>query len=238
MADEFELTAEPRTVVGKGASRRLRRDADLVPAIIYGADKDPVMLSIPHKDIHKACENEAFFSHIITIKTGKGSEKAIVKDLQRHPARDRIVHADFFRVRMDQAITVEVPFHFANEETAVGVKQGGGVVAHVMSSVEISCLPDNLPEYLEVDVEALDVGDSIHLSEVKLPEGVEIPALQYGEDYDQVVVSVNMPRREEVEEEALEEGEEAAEGAAGEEAGGEEAPSPDEDSSDEESSDD
>ncbi|MEX2487982.1 MAG: 50S ribosomal protein L25/general stress protein Ctc [Pseudomonadales bacterium] len=209
MADEFELTAEPRSDVGKGASRRLRRDAGLVPAIIYGAGKDPVMLSIPHKDIYRACQNEAFFSHIITIKTGKEAVKAIVKDLQRHPARDRIMHADFFRVSMDQAITVEVPFHFLNEETCIGVKQSGGIVAHVMSSVEVSCLPDDLPEHIEIDVENLDLGDSIHLSELTLPSGVEIPALQYGEDYDQVVVSINAPRKEE---EIEPETEEAAEG--------------------------
>lgn len=225
MADEFELIAEPRSVVGKGASRRLRRDADLVPAIIYGAGKDPVMLSIPHKDIYRACQNEAFFSHIITIKSGKEAVKAIVKDLQRHPARDRIMHADFFRVSMDQAITVEVPIHFLNEETSVGVKQSGGVVAHVMSSVEVSCLPDDLPEYIEIDVQELDLNDAIHLSELTLPKGVEIPALQYGEDYDQVVVTVNPPRREEpVEPEA-----EAAEG--------EEEPTDDESESEEGSSD-
>ncbi len=197
MAAEFELNAELRTDKGKGASRRLRRNADLVPAILYGAGKDPQPLSIAHKDLHKACENEAFFSHIITIKASGKSQQAILKDLQRHPAKDRIMHADFYRVQMDQAIVVEVPLHFLNEDTCVGVKLGGGSVSHTMSSLEVSCLPGDLPEYIEVDIEALDLGDSIHMSEIVLPAGLTIPELAQGEDHDQVVVAVNAPRRAE-----------------------------------------
>lgn len=194
MAD-FELNAEVREDKGKGASRRLRRQADMIPAIIYGAGKDPISLSIAHKDIHKACENEAFFSHILTINTGGSAEQAILKDLQRHPAKDRIMHADFMRVQMDQEITVEVPLHFINEDRCVGVKQGGGQISHNMTSVEITCLPGDLPEYIEVDVESVEVGSSIHMSEISLPEGVSIPSLQHGEDHDHVVVSVHEPKR-------------------------------------------
>jgi large subunit ribosomal protein L25 len=208
MAAEFELNAELRTDKGKGASRRLRRNADLVPAILYGAGKDPQSLSISHKDLHRACSNEAFFSHIIKIKAGGKSQEAILKDLQRHPAKDRIMHADFFRVQMDQAIVVEVPLHFLNEEDCVGVKQGGGIVSHTMTSVEISCLPADLPEFITVDILNLELGSSIHMSEIVLPAGLTVPALSQGEDHDHVVVAVHAPRRvEEVEAEAEVEGE-------------------------------
>ncbi|MCZ6501428.1 MAG: 50S ribosomal protein L25/general stress protein Ctc [Gammaproteobacteria bacterium] len=215
MAAEFELKAELRTDKGKGASRRLRRNADLVPAILYGAGKDPQPLSIPHKDLHKACENEAFFSHIITIKAGGKAQEVILKDLQRHPAKDRIMHADFFRVQMDQTIVVEVPLHFTNEESCVGVKQEGGNVSHTMTSLEVSCLPGDLPEYIEVDIRNLGLGSSIHMSEIVLPEGLTILELALGEDHDQVVVAVHVPRRveepvETVEEVAEDETEEAA----------------------------
>jgi|TARA_B100000959_G_C14793693_1_gene546668 large subunit ribosomal protein L25 len=210
MAAEYELNAALRTDKGKGASRRLRRNADLVPAILYGADQEPQPLSIPHKDLHRACENEAFFSHIITIKAEGKAQEAILKDLQRHPAKDRIMHADFFRVKMDQAIVVEVPLHFLNEESCIGVKQDGGSVSHTMTALEVSCLPGDLPEFIEVDIEHLALGSSIHMSEIVLPQGLTIPELAHGEDHDQVVVAVHAPRRVEeivdtVEEEAGEE---------------------------------
>ncbi len=200
MAD-FVLNAELRSDKGKGASRRLRRQADQVPAILYGAGKEPQPLSIRHQDLHKACESEAFFSNIITINVDGNAEDAILKDLQRHPARDRIMHADFLRILMDQEITVEVPLHFINEETCVGVRLGGGNISHNMTSVEITCLPGDLPEFIEVDVEDVDVGSSIHMSELVLPQGLVIPSLQLGPDHDHVVVSVNAPKRtEEVDE--------------------------------------
>ena len=203
MAD-FELNAELRKDKGKGASRRLRRNADMIPAILYGAGKDPLPLTLAHKDIHKACQNEAFFSRIITIIADGNSQQAIVKDLQRHPAKDRIMHADFLRIQMDQAITVEVPLHFLNEDSCLGVRQGGGNVSHNMTSIEISCLPGDLPEYIEVDIEELDLGDAIHISGLKLAEGLSIPSLQQGADHDHVVVSVNAPKRaEELDEEVV-----------------------------------
>ena len=203
MAD-FELNAALRKDKGKGASRRLRRNADMIPAILYGAGKDPLSLTLAHKDIHKACQNEAFFSRIITIIADGNSQQAIVKDLQRHPAKDRIMHADFLRIQMDQAITVEVPLHFLNEDSCLGVRQGGGNVSHNMTSIEISCLPGDLPEYIEVDIEELDLGDAIHISGLKLAEGLSIPSLQQGADHDHVVVSVNAPKRaEELDEEVV-----------------------------------
>ena len=195
MADVFELNAELRSDKGKGASRRLRREADKVPAILYGGDKEPQPLTVLHKDLHKACENEAFFSHIITIHADGKSQEAILKDLQRHPAKDRIMHADFLRIQADQEITVDVPFHFLNEEACIGVKLHGGMVSHNMNSVTISCLPRNLPEYIEIDVKDMDIGDAIHLSQVTLPEGVEIPELAQGEEHDHVVVAIHEQKR-------------------------------------------
>ncbi len=199
MAD-FDLNAEPRVDKGKGASRRLRRESGLVPGILYGAGKEPEPLSIAHKDLFKACENEAFFSHILDINLGGNTQKAILKDLQRHPSKSLILHADFLRVQMDQAITVEVPLHFVNEENCIGVKQGGGNISRNMAVLEISCLPGDLPEFIEVDIGELDVGESIHMSELSLSDLLTVPALQQGSDYDQVVVSVNVPKRVEEEE--------------------------------------
>ncbi|MFT6754026.1 MAG: large subunit ribosomal protein L25 [Candidatus Azotimanducaceae bacterium] len=190
MSNDFELVAELRTDLGKGASRRLRRKASLVPAIIYGAGKDPVSLSIPENVINKACENEAFFAHIIKLTFAGNDENAIIKDLQRHPQNGRIMHADFQRVLMDIEIHVDVPLHFLNEEECVGVKQDGGMVSHVMTSLQIACLPGDLPEYIEIDVAAMHLGDSLHMSELTLPSGVTIPELAHGEDHDQVAVSV------------------------------------------------
>ncbi|MFZ8973586.1 MAG: 50S ribosomal protein L25/general stress protein Ctc [Pseudomonadales bacterium] len=199
MAAEFELHAEVRADLGKGASRRLRLQADLVPAIIYGAGKDPQSLSIPHKDLVKATEHEAFFSHILTIDVAGDKQNAIVKDLQRHPSKSRILHADFQRIMLDQAISVEVPFHFLNEESCVGVKTGGGQISHNMTQITVSCLPGDLPEYIEVDLLTLELGQALHMSQIDLPEGVTIPALAQGADYDQVVVSVNVNKRAEAE---------------------------------------
>ena len=195
MAQEFELNVEPRADLGKGASRRLRRLNDLVPAIIYGGGEEPVTITLSHKEIHRACENEAFFAHIIKLKrTDGGLDNAIIMALQRHPSKDRIMHADFLRVQMDHEITVEIPFHFLNEDTAIGVKQDGGMVSHNMSSVTITCLPADLPEFLEVDVQNLGLGDSIHMNEIVLPKGVTIPELALGDDHNQVVVSINASR--------------------------------------------
>ena len=194
---DFDLTAESRTDKGKGASRRLRRESQMVPSILYGAGKEPVAISIAHKDLFKACENEAFFSHILDINLEGETQKAILKDLQRHPSKSLILHADFMRVEMDQVITVEVPLRFVNEDSCVGVKQGGGNISRNMASLEVSCLPGDLPEYIEVDIESVGVGESIHMSELVLPDTLTVPALQQGSDYDQVVISVNAPKRAE-----------------------------------------
>jgi len=194
MSDQFELQAEVREDMGKGASRRLRRLADHVPAIIYGGSKDPQPLTLIRKDLEKALENEAFYSHVLSIKVGKTKEKAILKDLQRHPARDSVMHADFLRVDDKVAIKVNVPIHFLNEETAIGVKDQGGIVQHQTTDIEIQCLPGDIPEYIEVDMAEIETGQIVHLSDVTLPEGVVSVALALGEDHDLAVASITAPR--------------------------------------------
>ena len=205
MSDAFEINAEIREDMGKGASRRLRRLADQVPAILYGGDKAPTPLTLIRKDLEYALENEAFYSHILTIKVGKSKQKAILKDLQRHPARDSVMHADFMRVSDDVAIKVHVPIHYLNEENCYGVKTEAGMIQHSATDIEVQCLPGDMPEYVEVDMLEVKIGDIIHISDIKLPEGVESVALSHGEDYDLAIASVLAPKGiSEEEEEALE----------------------------------
>ncbi|MCK5647493.1 MAG: 50S ribosomal protein L25/general stress protein Ctc [Gammaproteobacteria bacterium] len=213
MSATFTLAAELRTDTGKGASRRLRY-ANRVPAIIYGLDKEPAMLTFRHDDIMHACADEAFFSHILNIEYDGKSEQVIIKDMQRHPAKIQIMHADFQRIDAAHALHVNVPLHFLNEENSVGVK-GGGLVSHLMTELEISCLPADLPEFIEIDMAHLDVGDSVHLTDISLPEGVSSVILMQGEGHDQAVASVHMPRGEKLDEEAEAAGEAAAEDSEG-----------------------
>ena len=194
MSDAFEIHATARTELGKGASRRLRRQADLVPAIVYGEDKAPVSISIPHKDLIKAIANEAFFSHIIKLVIDKKAEQVVIKALQRHPAKARVLHADFQRVSANHAITVAVPLHFINEEKCKGVKLGGGSIIKVITELQVSCLPKDLPEFIEVDMSDVGVGEAIHISGIKLPKGVSSVDLIHGHDADNAVVSVLAPR--------------------------------------------
>ena len=190
MSSEFELNATVRTDLGKGASRRLRRLADLVPAIVYGEGKSPVNINIPHKDLQKAISNEAFFSHIITLVIEKKKEQVLIKALQRHPAKPRLMHADFQRVSADHAITVAVPLHFINEDKCKGVKIGGGSIIKALTELSISCLPKDLPEFIQVDMIDLGVGEAIHISQIKLPKGVTSVDLAHGHDSDNSVVSI------------------------------------------------
>lgn len=194
MSNAFELNATARTDLGKGASRRLRRLADMVPAIIYGEGKAPANISIPHKDIQKALSNEAFFSHIITLSVDGKSEQVVIKALQRHPAKPRIMHADFQRVSADHAIVVAVPLHFINEDKCKGVKLGGGSIIKNLNELQISCLPKDLPEFIEVDMIDVGVGESLHISQIVLPAGVTSVDLTHGHDADNAVVTVLAPR--------------------------------------------
>ena len=195
MTDAFVVNAELRADQGKGASRRLRRHEDKIPAILYGVNgKDPVTLSLRSNEIRKSLTNEAFYSHILTIKFDGKEESAILKDLQRHPARGDVTHADFLRVTKNQTIHVHVPLHFINEESCKGVKTAGGVISHQLVEVEIICLPGDLPEFIEVDMQDVEIETILHLSDLKLPKGVTIAALQQGPDHALPVCSVHKPK--------------------------------------------
>jgi len=218
MSVDFILNAEARNDMGKGASRRLRR-AGKVPAIMYGAGKEPTSISLEHNELAHQLENEAFFSHILTVKLDGKEESAILKDLQRHPGRPIILHVDLQRVSAKEKIRVHVPLHFINESTAPGVKEGG-LVTHSVTEVEVACLPKDLPEFIEVDLGNLELNGIFHLTQIVLPGGVELVELSHGEGHDQPVASIHMPRaaKEETTETAEAQGES---GEAGAEAGGE-----------------
>jgi large subunit ribosomal protein L25 len=214
MSDNFTLNASVREVVGKGASRRLRREEGLVPAIIYGGKhagkaRKPVNVTLKANEVKKALENEAFFSHILNLDVDGKSEQVILKDLQRHPATDLVQHADFLRVTKTTKIKAHVPVHFLNEEACVGVKLGGGKISHSLTSIDIICNAGDLPEFIEIDMAEVETGTVIHLSDIKFPKGVQSLALSHGEDHDTAVVSVQAPKGGAAEEEAAEgEGEE------------------------------
>ena len=208
MSVTFELNAEVRTDEGKGASRRLRHTGK-IPAIIYGGGKDPVSLTMDHNKLFHALENEAFYSHILTINVDGNGEKVILRDLQRHPSKPTVMHADFQRISATEKMTMTVPLHFENEDIAIGVKDEGGMISHNATDVEVSCLASNLPEYLTVDVAELALGNSLHLSDIALPEGVEL--VQLNHDHDLAIVTIHKPRAAAVEEDVVaEEGEAAA----------------------------
>ncbi len=195
MAVSFELNAEPRTDTGKGASRRLRR-AGKVPAIMYGGGKDPESLTLSHNQLLRNLEHEAFYSHILSINIGGTMVPAILRDLQRHPSRPLVLHADLQRVNMSEKLRTHVPLHFLGEDTSAAVK-AGALVSHEQIDVQVECMPKDLPEFIAVDISALEIGDSIHLSDLVMPEGVILVELERGEDHDQAVVSIHAKRVEE-----------------------------------------
>ncbi|MFL2555361.1 MAG: 50S ribosomal protein L25/general stress protein Ctc [Gammaproteobacteria bacterium] len=191
--NEFELIAEPREDIGKGASRRLRRDGKL-PGIVYGTNKDASMIVFNHNEVMHHLEQEAFYSRVLTLKIGKNKEKVVLKDLQRHPFKSTLLHIDLQRVDEEQTLTMKIPLHFINEDKCVGVKQDGGVISHVITEVEIACLPKDLPEYIEVDMLEIVLNQTIHLSDIQLPDGVQISSLLHGGDDTQPVASVHIPK--------------------------------------------
>lgn len=225
--EQFEIVVATRDVKGKGASRRLRRNG-YVPGILYGSGKSPVNIQLDHNYVMKLADVEAFYSRILTLSLPTGNERVVLKDMQRHPHKARIMHIDFLRINENEELTMRIPLHFINEDICDGVKTGGGVITHVITELEILCLPRDLPEYIEVDVEALKLGESLHLSDITVPEGVQIAALVHGGDPGQSIVSVQQPRivlEPQELEEALAEGEidelsvpeeESGESAAGE----------------------
>lgn len=190
MSEQIVLRAEFREQLGKAATRRLRRLSDKVPGILYGGGGDPVHLSVAHRDLSKAMQEETFFSQILELSVGEKTQACVLRDLQRHPATDRVQHIDFLRIQEDMPVQLHVPLHYINEDRCVGVKLGGGRIAHNLIEVEVSCLPRDLPEFVAVDVADLEVGSSIHLSDLELPDGVSIVALGLGEDHDIPVASV------------------------------------------------
>jgi large subunit ribosomal protein L25 len=189
---DFTLNAEVRSDLGKGASRRLRRNANLVPAVIYGGDKAPQSISLAAKEVAKLLETEAAFSHVIALKIDGQTENVLIKALQRHPAKSYVMHADFLRVMADHKLTAVVPLHYVNQDVCVGVKQGGGEVLHSLNEVEVVCLPKDLPEFIEVDMAKVELNQIVHMSDLKLPAGVELNSLAHGSDLP--VASVHLPR--------------------------------------------
>ncbi|WP_346837174.1 50S ribosomal protein L25/general stress protein Ctc [Microbulbifer sp. SAOS-129_SWC] len=208
---DIKLNANVRSDEGKGASRRLRRLEGRVPGIIYGGKAEPQSISLLQKDLFKALESEAFFSSVLTVDVDGKSESVILRDLQRHPAKEMLLHIDFQRVSADTKVHIKAPLHFLNEDSCKGVK-AGGIVSHTLTELEISAPASKLPEFIEVDLADLEMDAVLHISDIKLPAGVESVDLSHGEDHDLVVASVHKPRGA-VEAEAAE-GEEAEGGEA------------------------
>ena len=202
MKTAFELNAEFRDAQGKGASRRLRHE-NKVPAILYGGHREPRALALDHTKLMLMLDNERFYSTIISIKVGEVSQAAILKDVQRHPAKNAVLHVDLQRVMENEKIRIAIPLHFKGENVAPGVKKGG-VVSHLRNEVEVSCLPKDLPEFVDVDLSGLELNQMLYLADLKVPEGVEILELTHGRNSP--VVSVHHARAEEVETPAAEAG--------------------------------
>jgi large subunit ribosomal protein L25 len=194
MSESFVIEAEVRVDEGKGASRRLRRLENKVPGIIYGGKDAASSISLIRKDLEKMLESEAFYASVLSIHVGGKEESAILKDLQRHPAKGFPMHVDFMRVEANKALKVNVPLHFVNEDKCAGVKLGGGMIQHQATDIEIQCLPKDIPEYIEVDMLEVEIGQIVHLSDLTLPEGVTSTALALGEDHDLAIASVNAPK--------------------------------------------
>jgi large subunit ribosomal protein L25 len=211
MKTSFELTAEFRETQGKGASRRLRHEGK-VPAILYGGHSDARALTLSHQKLAVMLENERFYSTILSLKVGDQAQAAILKDVQRHPFKNAILHIDFQRVEENEKIRISIPLHFKGAAASPGVKTQGGIVSHMRNEVEVSCLPKDLPEFVEVDISGLSLNESIHLSQLKIPEGVQLLDLA---KEDSAVVAIHSPRAEEPEPTAAA----AAEGAAAPAAG-------------------
>ena len=196
--EDIILNAEIRSEMGKGASRRLRK-AGKVLGIVYGGKKDAVSIQLSHSDMLKATSNESFYSQVLGLSIEGKKEKVVIKDMQRHPWKPVIMHMDFNRINESETLNIRVPIHFVNEDVCIGVKQDGGVIAHLASDIEVTCLPASIPEFVEVDVEALNLGDVLHMFDLSMPEGVEITAMLHGGDGAAAIVQVNAPRLEEEE---------------------------------------
>ena len=208
MTDQIILNADSRERTGTNKAREIRNIDGMVPAIVYGDEKETLNIKLKLNELTKASENELFYTQVLLIKTKDNEEKVVLKELQRDPAKGKFLHADFQRVSRKTKLKVIIPVNFINEEECVGIKIDGGVVAKAIREIEIMCLAGNIPESIDVDIENLNLGDSIRLTEISLPEGSEIPGLT--EETDQMVVSVNAPKAVEEDpiiEDELEDGE-------------------------------
>jgi large subunit ribosomal protein L25 len=207
----YEIEAQKRLDAGRGASRRLRH-ADQIPAIVYGAGQEATSLTLSHKEVMRHLAHEAFYSHILTLKIDGKKEDVVLKDVQRHPVKVRVLHMDFLRVKADEPITLHVPLHFIGEDKSPAAKKDGKFT-HAMTNVEVKCLPRDLPEYIEVNVSGLDIDEAIHLSQLTLPKGVTLPELDLGDSHDRSVVSVHVIKeaQEDLEADAAEEALKSAE---------------------------
>lgn len=197
MSDDINVNATSRSVFGKGASRRLRRD-NLVPAVVYGDNKEPQAIQLKHNEVIKHLENEAFYSQLLQLNVDGGEPvRSLLKDVQRHPYKQQILHMDFMRVVAGAELQVSVPLNFINEDICAGVKNGGGIITHTENEVLVACRPRDIPENIEVDMAALAIGESIHLSQLPMPEGVRLVDLnEAGDDSDRQVAAVSAPRVE------------------------------------------
>jgi large subunit ribosomal protein L25 len=222
MTDQIVLNADPRERTGSNKARVIRKVDGMVPAIVYGDEKETINLKLKLNELTKAAENELFYTQVLLIKTGDEEEKVVLKELQKDPAKGKFLHADFQRVSRKTKLKVVIPVNFINEDECIGVREDGGVVAKAIREIEIMCLAGNIPESIDVDIESLNLGESIRLTEISLPEGSEIPGLT--EETDQMVVSVNAPKaveedpiEEELEDGETSEGEDSSEESSGDE---------------------
>jgi large subunit ribosomal protein L25 len=222
MTDQIVLNADPRERTGSNKARVIRKVDGMVPAIVYGDEKETINLKLKLNELTKAAENELFYTQVLLIKTGDVEEKVVLKELQKDPAKGKFLHADFQRVSRKTKLKVVIPVNFINEDECIGVREDGGVVAKTIREIEIMCLAGNIPESIDVDIESLNLGESIRLTEISLPEGSEIPGLT--EETDQMVVSVNAPKaveedpvEEELEDGETSEGEDSSEDSSGDE---------------------
>lgn len=198
MVGSFEFDAEIRTATGKGDARRSRK-LGKVPAIVYGGSEEPVKLFLAHHRVVKALENDAVYSHVLTLKFGGKEQKAILKALERHPSKPVIMHMDFQRVNEKDKIRVHVPLHFVNQDISIGIKKGG-IINHALAEVEVICLPQDLPEFIDVDMAGVDLGGMVHLSDLIVAKGVEVAELTHGVGSDRVVASIHTSHTTETEE--------------------------------------
>ena len=191
---DFIVTAQLRTDLGKGASRRLRRLDDMVPAIIYGCGQEVIAISVAHRQLVRHLENEAFYSHVLSVEVDGHKHEVVLKYLQRHPYKPRVMHADFQRIDKDEKLMMHVPLHFLGEDVAPGVALQKGVMTHLVNEIEIRCKPADLPEFIAVDVSHMKADETLHLSQVVLPKGIESMDVLHGNDRS--LVNIQLPRGE------------------------------------------